>query len=64
MALEVFDLLGRRVATLVEGEHPAGAHKVEHDLREVGGASLRAGVYVYRLRAGTFEDQRKLTVLP
>jgi galactose oxidase-like protein len=62
--LEVFDLLGRKVATLAEGEHPAGAHTVEYDLRGPGGAPLRAGIYVYRLRTGTFEDQRKLTVLP
>ena len=63
MTLELFDLLGRQVATLAEGEHPAGAHTVEYDLREAGGTPLRAGVYFYRLRAGTFEDQRKLTVL-
>ena len=62
--LDVFDLLGRKVATLAEGEHPAGAHTVEYALREAGGAPLRAGIYVYRLRAGTFEHQRKLTVLP
>jgi galactose oxidase-like protein/glyoxal oxidase-like protein/Kelch motif protein len=64
VALEVFDLLGRKVATLAQGEHPAGAHAVEYDLRQADGAPLRAGVYVYRLRAGTFVERRKLTVLP
>ena len=64
VTLEVFDLLGRKVTTLADGAHPAGAHRIEYDLREAGGTPLRAGVYVYRLRAGTFEDQRKLTVLP
>jgi galactose oxidase-like protein len=64
VTLEVFDLLGRKMATIAQGEHPAGAHTVEWDLRGAGGALLRAGIYVYRLRAGTFEDQRKLTVLP
>ena len=64
VTLEVFDLLGRKLATLAQGEHPAGAHTVEYDLREAGGEPLRAGVYVYRLRAGTFVERRKLTVLP
>jgi hypothetical protein len=62
--LDVFDLLGRRVATLAEGEYPAGVHAVDYDLRESGGGPLPAGVYVYRLQAGTFVERRKLTVLP
>ena len=42
--LEVFDVLGRRVATLVEGAMPAGSHEVRFDA-----SRLPAGIYVYRL---------------
>ncbi|RMF58899.1 MAG: T9SS C-terminal target domain-containing protein, partial [Bacteroidetes bacterium] len=48
VALEVFDLLGRRVATLVNGEQPAGTFTVTFDARD-----LASGVYVYRLTAGS-----------
>jgi hypothetical protein len=42
--LEVFDLLGRSVATLVEGFKPAGTHSVQFD-----GSRLASGIYLYRL---------------
>ncbi len=53
--LEVFDLLGRRVATLLDEEKAAGHHSV--DWRPNGAA---AGVYLVRLEAG---DQSAITQL-
>jgi hypothetical protein len=64
LTLEVFDLLGRKVATLTRGELPAGAHTVDWDLRDAGGAPVRSGVYIYRLVAGEFRARRKMGVLP
>ncbi len=48
--LEVFDLLGRRVAVVVDGVQPAGMHEVKLD-----GRNLANGLYVVRLtsEAGT-----------
>jgi hypothetical protein len=46
--LNVYDLLGRRVATLVDTEQPAGRYTVMLD-----GADLTSGTYFVRLRAGT-----------
>ena len=62
--LEVFDLLGRRVATLAQGNYPAGFHAVAWDLHDAGGSAVRPGVYVYRLVAGDFRARRKMSVLP
>ncbi len=62
--LEVFDILGRRVATLVDATYPAGSHDVEWIQRDAGGSPLRPGVYSYRLSAGEFRARRKLTVIP
>jgi photosystem II stability/assembly factor-like uncharacterized protein len=56
--LEVFDLQGRRVATLVEGRQTAGGHEVE--LRLGGNAGGRSGVYFCRLRAGGVETTGRL----
>jgi hypothetical protein len=45
--LTVYDVSGRRVATLLDGEGSAGSHEVEFD-----GKGLPPGVYLYRLETG------------
>lgn len=50
--LTVYDLAGRRVATLLDREMPAGPHSVQWDGRGTGGARLASGMYVYQLEAG------------
>lgn len=56
--LEVFDLLGRSVRTLVREEQPAGTHTV---IFEAG--DLPNGTYVYRLTAGAFKETRTMVLL-
>jgi len=56
--LVVYDLLGRKVATLVDGEQEAGAHSVLWDASE-----LASGVYFYRLTVGDFTETRRTTLL-
>lgn len=63
VTLEIFDPQGRRVARLVDDMLPAGFHAVQWDRRGDGGA-LRPGVYLYRIQAGAFRDQKKLVILP
>ena len=50
--LEVFNLLGQRLATLVEGERPAGVHTAVWDATDGSGQAVGAGVYLYRLTVG------------
>ena len=47
--LEVFNVLGQRVATLVDEERPAGVHTAVWDATDVAGRAVGAGVYFYRL---------------
>ncbi len=67
VALEVFDLGGRRVAVLAEGVRDAGPHAVSFrpgGARGPGeGAGLSAGVYFVRLTAGPHVRTRKLLYL-
>jgi len=56
--LEVYDLLGRKVATLLDRRVPAGYHEVSFDA-----SSLASGVYIYRLMAGSFSKTRKMMVM-
>ncbi|GIV62411.1 MAG: hypothetical protein KatS3mg044_1277 [Rhodothermaceae bacterium] len=55
--LRVHDLLGRTVATVVDGTRPAGRHEATLDV-----AGLPAGVYVYTLTAGAAHATGKLVV--
>jgi hypothetical protein len=57
--LEVFNVLGQRVATLVNGSTlPAGAHSVTFDASE-----LTSGMYIYRLQAGSNFSQTRTMML-
>ena len=48
--LEVFNLLGQRIATLVDGEQPAGFHSARWDGTDATGWAVGAGIYLYRLQ--------------
>jgi hypothetical protein len=56
--LEVYDLKGDRVAVLVDGRQDAGFHSAAFNASD-----LASGVYFYRLRAGVFQETRKLVVV-
>ncbi len=56
--LEVFDVLGRKVRTLVDKEMDAGFHQVEFN-----GNAFASGVYFYRLSAGTEVKVSKMLML-
>jgi len=56
--LEVYNLLGQRVATLVDGYQGSGYRTVRWD-----GGSMASGVYLYRLKAGEFSEVRRMILL-
>ncbi len=58
VTLEVFDMIGRRVATLVNETVEAGTHEVTFDA-----SNLSSGVYVYRLQTEGMTLSRKLTLI-
>jgi hypothetical protein len=57
-SLDVFDLLGQKVATLVGERLPPGTH-----VRSWDASGFPAGVYVYRLTTPVFSQSRKMIVL-
>ena len=61
--LDVFNILGQRVVTLIDEERPAGFHRVQWDGTDAVGRGVSAGVYVYRLSTGNWRDARKLMLL-
>jgi len=60
--VDVFDIVGRKVRTLVNESKPSGAHQVQWDGRDGSGNRLGRGVYFARLRAGSQIVQRTLVL--
>lgn len=61
--IEVFDASGRMIRTLLDEARPAGANQVAWDGLDDAGRSVGSGVYFYRLKAGAFEQSRRMTIL-
>ncbi|MEA2062492.1 MAG: FlgD immunoglobulin-like domain containing protein, partial [Gemmatimonadota bacterium] len=61
--LEVFDLRGGLVATLVDAVQGPGRYSVNWDGRDGRGRAVPSGVYFYRLRAGSFSRVRKMVMV-
>jgi hypothetical protein len=64
VVIEVFDVHGRRVQTLTKGQWQPGEHALTWNARGRDGGRVAAGVYLYRMTAGSFRASRKLAVLP
>jgi outer membrane protein assembly factor BamB len=63
VTLQVFDVSGHLVRTLVDGERSGGDHSEVWDGKDRAGYAVSSGVYFYRLRAGTFIETRKMILL-
>uniref|UniRef100_A0A832DF66 T9SS type A sorting domain-containing protein n=1 Tax=Ignavibacterium album TaxID=591197 RepID=A0A832DF66_9BACT len=61
--LKVYDILGNEVATLVNEEKPAGVYEVEFNVAQVSRPELASGIYFYQLRAGSFVETKKMTLI-
>ncbi|MCH7962846.1 MAG: T9SS type A sorting domain-containing protein [Bacteroidetes bacterium] len=59
--LKVYDILGNKVATLVNEELPAGEYEVEFIAAK--NSFLSSGIYFFQLRAGIFIQTKKMLLL-
>ncbi len=62
VSLKVFDLGGKLVATIANGEMQAGLHEIKWNTNAVSGKSLSSGIYLLRIEAGDFIDSKKIFV--
>jgi hypothetical protein len=63
VTLSIYDVRGRRVATLVDKTEGAGPHSVEWDGRSDAGSLQPTGVYFYRLQAAGRTLTRKMLLI-
>ncbi len=58
VTIVVYDLLGQKVAELVNTEKAAGYHTVAFDA-----SALSSGVYIYQIKAGAFTQTKKMMLI-
>ena len=58
VSLKVYDMLGKGVAVLVNQKQNGGRYEVEFD-----GSNLPSGVYYYKIKAGNFEQVKKMMLV-
>ncbi|MYB72282.1 MAG: T9SS type A sorting domain-containing protein, partial [Gemmatimonadetes bacterium] len=61
--LDVFNVLGQHVATLVDAEQPAGSHTAQWDATNAVGQAIAAGVYFYRLTVRGGQQTQRMVLL-
>ena len=54
VTLEVYNMLGQKVAQLVNGIQNAGAHTIQFDA-----SALSSGVYIYQLKSGSYLEPER-----
>jgi flagellar hook assembly protein FlgD len=63
VTVDVYDLSGHKVKTLVSGVQTAGVHTLQWDATNDIGERASSGVYLYRLNAGDRVETRKMMFL-
>jgi flagellar hook assembly protein FlgD len=63
VTLDIFDLAGRPVRQLLEGDKPEGWHVVSWDGLDHDGRAVPAGIYFYRVTTASKAFTRKMTVI-
>lgn len=63
VTLEIYDMLGQRIKTLVNDVQDAGYYSVSWDGSNNFGQQVSSGIYIYRLQAGSFVKTLKMNLL-
>ena len=61
--LDVFNVLGQRLATLVDAERSVGVHTAQWDGTDAAGRAVGTGVYIYRLSSGGMTESRRMVLV-
>jgi len=61
--IKIFNIMGQRVKTLVDGDMEAGIYVVDWEGRDEKGNPVSSGIYFYRMQAGEFSDMKKMVLL-
>jgi hypothetical protein len=63
VTVEIFNVLGQRIRSLVDSDMAPGKHDVLWNGRNDAGVRVSSGVYFYRLKAGDYVNSRKMVLI-
>jgi flagellar hook assembly protein FlgD len=63
VTLQIYDVSGRLVRTLIDGYKPSGAGAVSWNGRNDQGQPMASGIYFYRMTAPGFSEMKKMVLL-
>jgi hypothetical protein len=63
VSIDVFNIAGQKVRTLVNQSKPAGTYRVVWDGRNDAGKTVATGVYLYRIQTGDHIETKKMLLL-
>lgn len=61
--LAIYNVTGQLVRTLLDEERKAGVHSILWDAKNDAGMQMPSGTYFYKIRAGDFNDTKKMILL-
>ncbi|MCW3116169.1 MAG: hypothetical protein JWM28_251, partial [Chitinophagaceae bacterium] len=63
VSMQVFDLSGRLITTLVNQKMQAGNHQLKWNANDENGNAMSSGIYLLRLNTGSYSETKKLSVI-
>ncbi|MFH1335177.1 MAG: T9SS type A sorting domain-containing protein [Candidatus Zixiibacteriota bacterium] len=61
--IEIFNIVGQKVAILVDGDMKPGLYTADWNGRDESGKTVSSGIYFYRMRADDFSDMKKMVLV-
>jgi len=61
--IEIYNLRGQKVITLVDGLKDAGSHSIQFEAMDDENNKLPTGIYLYLFGTNEFQEIRKLTIM-
>ena len=63
VSIVIYDAIGQEIRQLVNNGHTAGRYSVQWDAKDALGRSVGSGVYIAKIKAGTFSATQKMLLL-
>ena len=61
--IEIFNIVGQKVAILVDGDMKPGVYTADWNGRDESGKTVSSGIYFYRMKADDFSDMKKMVLV-
>jgi len=63
VSIDIFNIRGQRVRSLIDEIHQHGEHSIVWNGRDDNGVSVGSGVYFYRMMAGEYQSVRRMMLI-